>query len=189
MNLLIKQLGEAVKLLMSLKVNYAILGGVAVNIYGEPRFTADVDINILLEKEEISMFIKKAAERGFKPACANINEFVKKTAVIPMKLSIRGVKGRCDFIIAENALEKAALNRKVTRKIGALKANFVSPEDLIIQKIVSLRPHDREDVRGILVRQSGKLDTRYIKNWLVKLDKIDKGLNSFALFKKLLKTV
>lgn len=189
MNSLKRQLIEAVKLLESLKTDYAVLGGVAVNIYGEPRFTADVDISILLEKDEAGAFIKRARVHGFSPACVNVNAFVNKTGLIPMNFSKHGVKGRCDFIIAENALEKAVFGRSIIRKIGSVKVKFVSPEDLVIHKIVSLRPHDREDVRGILIRQFGKLDIRYIKNWLAKLDKIDKSIKSLTLFKKLLRSI
>ncbi|MCX5686925.1 MAG: nucleotidyltransferase [Candidatus Omnitrophica bacterium] len=187
MSPLIIQLIEAVRLVNAMKVDYAVLGGLAVNLYGEPRFTADVDMNIMLEKEKLQAFIQKARKFGFSPACANLTMFIKKTGVIPMNFSKRGVRGRCDFIIAENELEKAALGRAVIRKTGSIKAKFVSPEDLIVHKIISLRPHDREDVRGILIRQFGKLDMRYIKNWLAKLDKMDKNLNSLALLNRLTK--
>jgi hypothetical protein len=189
MNPLIIQLREAVKLLTHMKIDYAVLGGLAVNLYGEPRFTMDVDINIMLKPEQLQRFIKKSRASGFTPACPNLKEFVKKTGVIPMNFSGRGAKGKSDFIIAENELELAALKRAVRKKIGSVKIKFVSPEDLVIHKIVSLRPHDREDVRGILIRQGRKLDSRYIKKWLRRLDKMDKNLNSLKLFKVYSKTI
>ena len=41
------------------KIDYAILGGVAVSLYGEPRYTADLDVSIMLNKKSIKAFIKK----------------------------------------------------------------------------------------------------------------------------------
>ncbi len=35
------------------KVRYLVVGGVAVNIYGHPRFTGDIDILLLLESEQM----------------------------------------------------------------------------------------------------------------------------------------
>ena len=37
-----------------------------------------------------------------------------------------------------------------------------SPEDLIIHKIISERPRDREDVEGIFRQQGPNLDFRYL---------------------------
>ena len=60
MNSLDLQLESLVKCLTPEKINYVILGGVALSIYGEPRFTADIDVNVILDKGKIGEFLKKA---------------------------------------------------------------------------------------------------------------------------------
>ncbi len=48
MNLLEYQLKQAAKCLEEAEIDYALLGGIAVSIYSEPRMTRDIDINIVL---------------------------------------------------------------------------------------------------------------------------------------------
>lgn len=185
MNSLELQLKALVNFLSSTKIDYVILGGVAVSIYGEPRFTSDIDVNIVMDKEDIDNFLKRAKIYGFHPLPSNIKEFVKKTGVVPMSFSKGKVSGRCDFIIAENPLEYSGIKRGKWRKISSFKARFVSPEDLIIHKITSQRPRDIEDVRGILVRQRGKLDIKYIETWLERLANANQKPELIKLFRDL----
>ncbi len=39
-------------------------------------------------------------------------------------------------------------------------------EDLIIYKLISIRPHDHEDVRGVVLHQGPDLDDGYVLDWL-----------------------
>ena len=41
----------------------------------------------------------------------------------------------------------------------------ISPEDLILVKLLSDRPRDTEDVRQILLESSGDLDFKYLEEW------------------------
>ena len=152
------QLKALVKFLSSQKIRYIILGGIAVLIYGEPRLTADIDVNIIFDKAKLNEFLVKAKKFGFCPLFPNTGKIVEKTGVIPMKFTKGKITGKVDIIIAENALEYAAIKRGRIKKIGSIKARLVSPEDLIIHKITSSRPRDLEDLKGILVRQKGRLD-------------------------------
>lgn len=38
------------------KVRYLVVGGVAVNLHGYPRFSADVDLLLFLEKDNLKVF-------------------------------------------------------------------------------------------------------------------------------------
>lgn len=185
MNSLELELHNLVEFLSELRIAYVILGGLAVSIYGEPRLTADIDVNIMLDKTELDGFLKKAKDYGFYPIPSDIKRFTKKTGVIPMKFSKGKVLGRCDFIIAENLIEYSGIKRGRLKKIGPIKARFISPEDLIIHKITSSRPRDIEDVEGILIRQRDKLDIRYINNWLKKIAIIAHKPELLTLFKGL----
>jgi len=187
MNLLKRQLAALITFLEKADVEYVILGGVAVSLYGEPRFTADIDVSIMLEKGDLDIFIQKAKQHGFRPAHKGIKQLAKKTGVIPMIYSKADIGARCDFIIAENIIEKIALKRGRIKKIGAIKARFVTPEDLIIHKLTALRPQDIGDISGILIHQRDKLDISYIKYWLNKIDDANKRSNLLKLFMDFLK--
>ncbi|MBI2091463.1 MAG: hypothetical protein HYT75_00485 [Deltaproteobacteria bacterium] len=48
-------------------VRYVIVGGIAVNLLGVPRFTADLDLIVALEQKNILKFAKCMPKLGFKP--------------------------------------------------------------------------------------------------------------------------
>ena len=55
-----KQLRALTNLFDTIKIPYAILGGLAVILYGEPRLTMDIDVNISLPSNHIGQFLTKA---------------------------------------------------------------------------------------------------------------------------------
>ncbi|MBU4377229.1 MAG: nucleotidyltransferase [Candidatus Omnitrophica bacterium] len=183
------QLKSLAQCLSAQKIKYAVIGGIAVFVYGEPRFTADIDVNIILESRKIEDFLKQAKKYGFLPRSPRVRRIAQKDGVIPLFFKKSGLIGRIDIILAENPLEYSGINRAETRKVSAVKVKLVTPEDLILHKITSQRPRDKEDIRGILIRQKGRLDLRYIRSWLVKIDKANstKLLSRFnGLLKKII---
>lgn len=181
------QLRGLIKCLSEQKIKYIILGGIAVSIYGEPRLTADIDVNIIFDKRKISEFFKGAKKHGFYPAFPDTENIAKETGVIPVNFIKGKTIGKFDIIIAENMLEYTAIERGRIKKIGPIRVRLISPEDLIIHKIASSRPRDIEDVNGILIRQKGRLDINYIQRWLKKIDKANKKSRTYKKFNRLLK--
>ncbi|MBI4583252.1 MAG: hypothetical protein HY717_04435 [Planctomycetes bacterium] len=55
------------------------------------------------------------------------------------------------------------LKRRVRREVEGVPAHFVSPEDLVILKMLFYRSKDLADAKAILVTLHGKLDTGYIQ--------------------------
>jgi len=49
------------------KVNYLLIGGVAVNLWGIERATGDIDLAIAMDKDNIMKFIEAVKELGFAP--------------------------------------------------------------------------------------------------------------------------
>lgn len=185
-----KSLEEQLKILLKLfarqKIDYAILGGLAVMLYGEPRLTMDIDVNIFLSTDKIDSFLAAARRLGFFPIPSCIKAFIRRNGVIPMRFKKGEIAGRCDVIIAQNSLEVSAVRRARMRKFGSLKAKFISPEDLVLHKITSDRPRDREDLKGILMRQHGKLDLGYISLWLRKIAKANRKPEILTLYNSLM---
>ena len=48
-------------------VKYMVVGGIAVNLYGIERATADIDIILKLDKKNLLKFVKVAKKLGLKP--------------------------------------------------------------------------------------------------------------------------
>lgn len=181
MNSLDVRLKSIAQCLSAQKIKYAVLGGIMVSVYGEPRLTADIDVNIILDRRNIEQFLAAAKKYYFSPASRNTKKIAKEAGVIPLIFKKGRIAGRFDIIIAENSLEYSGINRARSGKIGAVKVKVISPEDLVLHKITSSRPRDNEDLKGILIRQKGRLDLRYIRSWLAKIDKANstKLINRF----------
>ncbi len=186
MNPLKYQLKQLVSFLEEAKVEYAVLGGIAVCVYSEPRMTQDIDLNIILNMDDLTEFLSQAEKYGFRPALSNINKFVKETGVIPMKFFKNEVMGKFDFIVAQNPIEFAGIKRARFKRILDVKVKIVAAEDLLLHKLLSDRLRDREDARGIILRQGKKLDSEYIAAWLKKIEKVSSGRHLVNEFKKLL---
>jgi predicted nucleotidyltransferase len=171
------------------KIQYAIIGGLAVMIYGEPRFTKDVDINIILEKGKIKDFIKKLQAKGFSPSLYNAVQIAETSGYLQVSYNTGKNLTSFDIIIAENPIEFSAIERAKIKKIDGMNIKMITPEDLIIQKITSEREKDKNDLIGIIARQEGKMDLDYIRNWLTKIDKVLKNTSLTQEFNKVLKNI
>ncbi|MGH7826242.1 MAG: nucleotidyl transferase AbiEii/AbiGii toxin family protein [Candidatus Binatia bacterium] len=145
------------------RIPYAILGGIAVQHWGEPRATLDIDVVVLVPPEREDEFLN-AVLKSFRPRLPDAVAFAKRNRIllistsgdIPVDLSL-GIPG----------YEEEALRRAVTVSFGGVSpVRVVSPEDLIIHKCVAGRARDIEDIERVLVRQKLKLDLQYVRKWL-----------------------
>jgi len=61
------------------KVKYIVVGGMAVNFYGIPRMTYDIDLLLYLEDRNLRKFLSLLKKWGFKPKVpVDIMDFAKK---------------------------------------------------------------------------------------------------------------
>ena len=68
-----------------------------------------------------------------------------------------------DLVLAGPGLEEGFLERAVQVDVGGVAVPVISPEDLVVTKILAGRPKDLEDVRGILAERSSRLDAGAIR--------------------------
>ncbi|MDA3793109.1 MAG: nucleotidyl transferase AbiEii/AbiGii toxin family protein [Elusimicrobia bacterium] len=162
MNSQYKALIEMAQFFNREKIQYVVIGGVAAQYWGEPRFTADVDIAVSAGVDNLDKFIDKISEI-FKSRVENIKEFGNKFRVLPVKAS-NGCN--VDITLAIPGYESRVMERAVNFKINDKKVRVCSAEDLIVHKALAGRPVDRQDIEGIILRQQDSLDKEYIIKWL-----------------------
>lgn len=85
--------------------------------------------------------------------------FVSQTRVCPL-LSPNGI--RIDVVLAALPFERNAISRARTMDIGGRPVQVASVEDLLLMKLVSERPRDRDDAERLLKRYGGTLDRDYL---------------------------
>lgn len=149
--------------LADLNVPYAVIGGIAVQHWGEPRFTLDLDVTIIAPLENPIPVIEQIATR-FTPRIGDAVNFARRNRVILVQAS-----NECpiDISLGLPGYEEEVMRRAVTVEIAQGKSIQVcSAEDLIVHKAVAGRPQDLRDIEGIIYRQGTALDAGYVRYWL-----------------------
>ncbi|MBU1917337.1 nucleotidyltransferase family protein, partial [bacterium] len=141
------------------KIPYFILGGLAVGVFGEARFTYDIDLTILLKEDDYGAVIKrlKAAKFSFDPKEAILSIIKFGSFRIFYK------KVQIDIIIASTSLEEEAVRRKKKVSFMGQSTCFLTAEDLVLFKVIAGRPKDVLDAESIAIRQKKKLDKKYLR--------------------------
>lgn len=78
---------------------------------------------------------------------------------------------RMDVVLAGAGLEAEFLARARTVDLGGVRAPVISPEDLVVTKLLAGRPQDRADVAGILQHRRGKLELGRVRALLAELER------------------
>lgn len=137
-----------------------LFGAQAATLWGRPRLTADVDVTASVPPERLPSLIATMARHGFTIRFAD-DEFVTRTRVLPFVHSPTGVP--LDVVLAGPGLEDEFLARAVEVDFDGTSVPVISPEDLIITKILAGRSKDMEDIRGVLRERAGTLDVPRIR--------------------------
>jgi hypothetical protein len=145
--------------LESLRIAYAVVGGIANAVWGEPRATIDVDVTVAVDEDDLPTTIPAIA-RNFRVPVPDPVAFVQQTRVLPLDTA-DGV--RIDVIFALLPFELDAIRRARDVTIADRTVHVVTPEDLILMKIISERPRDVADAEAIVRRRIGDLDMAYLE--------------------------
>ncbi|MGC8765766.1 MAG: nucleotidyl transferase AbiEii/AbiGii toxin family protein [Brevinematia bacterium] len=151
------------------KIGYIIVGGQAVIVYGIFRTTKDIDITIDIDINEIEKVIQILRKIGLKVLVSEPENFVRDVFVLPA--IEEKSKIRVDIIFGLSPFEKEAIKRANKIKIDNVNVRFISIEDLIIQKVISKRNKDTEDVK-ILLTKNKNINENYVIDWLKKLEEV-----------------
>jgi len=163
-------------------IAYALIGGFAVQFWGEPRFTQDLDITILVPSDEEEAVLGKILDH-FAPRRPDAMAFALKHRICLVSAS-----SGCpiDISLGIPGFEEEVMRRAVVRAVRPKNnIRICSAEDLILHKAVAGRPVDEGDIEGILLRQGGKLNLRYIRRWLKAFSQVPELEGVDKLFEKL----
>lgn len=165
-------------------IPYMIIGGQAVQLYGEPRMTRDIDLTLGLGSEGLDRVVTVCGRCGLKPLPAAPAEFVRETMVLPTLDEQTGI--RVDFVFSATDYERQAISRSRPVELGGVNVRFAAVEDVLVHKVVAGRPRDLEDARGIVAKNPG-LDRGYVEQWLAAFARaLDRDLSS--VFRRLIES-
>ncbi len=142
--------------------NFCIIGGVAVQRWGEPRLTRDVDLTLLTgfggEEKFIETWLR---DYQFRPP-GSMNMAI--TNRVLLLLNRRGTP--VDVALGGIDFERRSIQRSSQWKIPTGMLRTCSAEDLLVHKCFAGRDQDWVDISGILARQHGKLDLNLVRREL-----------------------
>ncbi len=154
---------EIAEFLEECGVRYVILGGLAVQYWGEPRATHDVDITVMVPQGQLERFVQQVLQK-FRPRLPDALSFALRHRVLLVETSSRVP---VDISLGIPGYEEEVLHRSVRVHLPNVRSlQFISAEDLIIHKCVAGRARDQEDVERILIRQRLQVNLVYIRRWL-----------------------
>lgn len=152
-------LAEVVSVLDGVGIPYALIGGLAVSLWGEVRATLDIDLALWVNEDRIPETVNALCAR-LAPLPKDPVGFVQSTRVLPVMTS-QGV--RADLIFGALPAERELVERARERDARGLRVRVASLEDLLLTKLASERQRDYDDARRLLKRFGASLDAGYLR--------------------------
>ena len=144
--------------LFGAKAGWSVVGAHAANIYRrEPRLTMDVDLLVSLGSRSMQAAAAAFVEKGWTVRAMDPEGWLLRVSHVEF--------GHMDLIASETPYQDEALRRSRTVDLGdGLSARVLSPEDVIVHKLIADRAKDDADIEDIL-RAIRSLDWEYLRKW------------------------
>lgn len=142
---------------------FCLIGGLALQRWGEPRETVDVDLTLLTGFGGEEPFIEALLDR-FEGRVEDSAGFARTNRVLLLR-SASGVG--IDIALGGLPFEESVVSRATRFAFpGDIPLLTCSAEDLVVLKAFAARGQDWVDIEGVIVRQTGRLDWTYIDTQL-----------------------
>ncbi len=156
--------------LTALKIDLALMGGIAVAAWQHIRNTRDVDLLIGVDPLAEQALLQRLSEAGFRQR--NDPPFMDVGGSRILQLSYeppgRFLDVRIDLFFAQSEYHQQALARRMPITLaGMTEPVFIlSCEDLILFKLEAGRLIDRSDSAHLLQANRNSLDVGYLATWI-----------------------
>ena len=145
---------------------FCLIGGLALQRWGEPRETIDVDVTLLTGFGGEERFIQEILS-WYEPRVPDPVGFALRNRVVLVQAP-SGVG--IDIALGGLPFEEAAVERSTLYEFApGITLRTASAEDLIVMKAFASRAKDWVDVEGIAIRQTKKLELAYVLGHLTPL--------------------
>jgi hypothetical protein len=163
-----------------------VIGGIAVQRWGEPRLTEDVDLTLLTgfghEEPYVDALLARYQARVESPrdfALAHRVVLLRTADGVGIDVALGGLPFERDAVARATDFEFASGDRIRT----------CSAEDLAVMKAIASRDQDWIDLKGVLIRQGDRLDWQLILSQLRPLSQLKEAPEIVARLEGLRKQV
>ncbi len=164
-------------------IPHTFVGGLALNAWGVPRATFDIDLCIVLGAGEqgrllqalrdLGWSVDEAFQRGWRDEMAGL-------PIIHAHYPTEGALVRVDLMVADTPFLRSVIERRTSVDLGPAAVPVCSAADLVLFKVLVDREKDRMDVRNVLTVQ-GVPERAYLERWGKELgvsDRLARALSS-----------
>ncbi len=129
-------------------VRYIVAGGIAVNLHGVPRATADLDILLHLERSNVSKLIDVMKKLGYKPRALvdfaditleNLRKWIKEKHMKAFSFKNPRIPYEEVDVILDHPLDFG----RVCKRIKFITAKGVSIPLISLDDLIALKKHSR----------------------------------------------
>ena len=146
---------DAVNLLVSEKIDYAVVGAMAASVHGVVRASFDADAVVMLTVQQAPDLEKKLILAGFKTELRRGDA----TDPIPALLVLNDTfRNRVDLLVGLRGLEAAAFSRVAVVPFKETSLRVVGREDFIAMKAFAGGPQDLADAAAAIGAAPESLD-------------------------------
>jgi len=148
---------DVLRALYSDDVRYLIVGGLAVNLYGIPRVTQDIDVVISTDRDNVARIARVLAELEYVPRLPvdpmelaekeKVTDWIQNRNLKAFSFYHRKDPYKVFDILLDHPLDfNSAYEKKTVKNIEDIEVYLVSVDDLILMKRKSGRPQDTSDI-------------------------------------------
>lgn len=141
------------------RLPWFLFGAQAAIIWGSRRLSMDVDVTVTMDRNDLADFIATMRKHGFDPVFSDA-DFAEHSRVFPFRRRSTGML--LDVVLAGPGIEEEFLKRSIPVDVQGKTIPVMSPEDVIITKVLAGRAKDIEDVKYVIAAHHETLDTERI---------------------------
>lgn len=158
---------RTIKILRETEIPYMLTGSFAVNFFGIPRTTHDIDFVVEIRASDAEQFAN-AFPPDFYADAGMIRQAIANQSMFNIIDPSSGVK--IDFwIVKRNPFDQERFRRRREQTVFGESVFMPTPEDTIISKLLWYQEAQTDkhlnDARGVWEVQKDALDQEYLYRW------------------------
>jgi hypothetical protein len=150
------------KTLQEERVDYVVVGGLAINLHGVERATMDVDLVLAMDDANLKRFLAAAKRLELNPSlpvrieslcdAKQVDAWVREKHLIAFPLRPAKPNAPTVDVIVRAAVPFERMHRnRIEKDLGGVRLNLASIDDLIEMKTGTGRKQDASDIEALKI--------------------------------------
>lgn len=158
------------KLLTEQGHRHALIGGLAIGVWVEPRATKDIDFIVSAKLDDVDDLLKAARQAGFEVDESEVARLKRSHMTRVWTNDSSGDAVMIDLLLNEHPFYESLLQRSRAQRLDDQEVRVASPEDVLLLKVIASRPQDIADAAAIVETYGDRLDRTYLEQWARELE-------------------